>query len=70
MADDTTIREAAFQFALAIAEFCDEDVFCDYDISDMTDQVIASADKILAWLEPVGPAVQLVMHVGPVTEQL
>jgi hypothetical protein len=66
MADDTKLRELALQFALAIADICDDEAFCECDVSEATTQVIDSANRVLAWLDPVA---KLVLNVGPVTEQ-
>ncbi len=66
MADDTNLREIALQFALAIADTCEEGVFCNCDLMDTTTQILDSASRVLAWLDPVA---KLVLTVGPVTEQ-
>lgn len=63
MADDD-IRELALDAALRLAEACPCHTCC----KNATEDLLHNADDILAWLLRDRPA-ELVMVVGPVTEQ-
>lgn len=75
MADDS-LRERALLVAVRIVEMSwpdrcqhhdrDCEDACERD-DDVLTEVLLVADRIMDWLRP--PAVRLVMHVGPVTEQ-
>jgi hypothetical protein len=58
------MREVALETALRIAGL----FRCRHACEDPTDDILQDAEKIFQWLGQ-GPPVELILNVGPVTEQ-